>query len=95
LRATAGVSATLRAGGLVVADNHVHHVAQWKRSYMPGIYWGGVGNIFRNNVVEYVVERSGWNQPKRGWFLCFRWLVSTYAMPHGGASHVQTSNRTE
>ena len=53
IRATAGVAATLQTGGLVVADNHVHHVAQWKRSYMPGIYWGGVRNTFRNNVVEY------------------------------------------
>jgi hypothetical protein len=53
IRATAGVAETLRAGGLVVANNHVHHVAQWKRSYMPGIYWGGVGNTFRGNVVEY------------------------------------------
>ena len=53
IRATAGVAQTLQLGGMLVANNHVHHVAQWKRSYMPGIYWGGVGNTFRNNVVEY------------------------------------------
>eukprot|EP01047_Picozoa_sp_COSAG01_P041726 COSAG01_NODE_3597_length_5894_cov_1.898188_6_plen_214_part_00 len=35
IRATAGASATLDSGGLLVAANHVHHVAQWKRSYMP------------------------------------------------------------
>jgi len=35
IRATAGVAETLQRGGLVVSDNHVHHVAQWKRSYMP------------------------------------------------------------
>ena len=52
IRATAGVAETLVAGGLVVAHNHVHHVAQWKRSYMPGIYWGGVGNRFVGNIVE-------------------------------------------
>jgi hypothetical protein len=35
-RATAGVAATLEAGGLAIADNHIHHVAQHKRTYMPG-----------------------------------------------------------
>lgn len=53
IRATAGVATTLEAGGLAITDNHIHHVAQHKRSYMPSIYWGGVGNIFKNNVVEY------------------------------------------
>lgn len=53
IRATAGVADRLEYGGLVVARNHVHHVAQWKRSYMPGIYWGGVGNVYQNNVVEF------------------------------------------
>lgn len=53
IRATAGVAERLEVGGLLVARNHVHHVAQWKRSYMPGIYWGGVGNVYQENVVEY------------------------------------------
>ena len=52
IRATSGEADTLAVGGMTVADNHVHHVAQWKRSYMPGIYWGGVGNTFARNVVE-------------------------------------------
>ena len=53
IRATAGEADSLAVGGLTVADNHVHHVAQWKRSYMPGIYWGGVQNSFSGNVVEH------------------------------------------
>ena len=53
IRATAGEADALVAGGLTVADNHVHHVAQWKRSYMPAIYWGGVQNTFARNVVEH------------------------------------------
>ena len=52
IRATAGEAETLLAGGLVIAKNHVHDVAQWKRSYMPGIYWGGVKNTFSDNNVE-------------------------------------------
>ena len=52
IRATAGEAETLLSGGLVVANNHVHDVAQWKRSYMPGIYWGGVNNTFVDNIVE-------------------------------------------
>ena len=42
IRATAGAAATLTVGGMVCDSNHVHHVANWKRSYMPGVYWGGV-----------------------------------------------------
>ena len=53
IRATGGVAATLAPGNLLVSDSHVHHYALWKRSYMPGVYWGGVGNTYRNNTVEY------------------------------------------
>jgi len=51
--ATGGVAQTLQAGGLVVADNHIHHMAQWKRSYQPGVFWLGVNNTFLRNTVQY------------------------------------------
>ena len=53
LRATGGEAATLRAGNLRVENNSVHHYAKWKRSYQPGIFWGGVGNTFKENSVSF------------------------------------------
>lgn len=53
VRAIGGKAETLEAGNLVVQDNMIHHYAQWKRTYMPGVYWGGVGNLFRNNTVRH------------------------------------------
>lgn len=53
MRATGGDAATLRAGNLRVENNSVHHYAKWKRSYQPGIFWGGVNNTFRGNSVSY------------------------------------------
>ena len=26
---------------------------KWKRTYQPGIFWGGVGNTFRANTVSF------------------------------------------
>ena len=52
MHATGGAAATLERGGLLVSGNRVHHYALWKRSYMPGVYWGGVGNTFSNNTVS-------------------------------------------
>eukprot|EP00466_Bigelowiella_natans_P016053 jgi/Bigna1/135768/aug1.31_g10476 len=53
IRATGGNASKLEKGGLIVEGNTAHHVALWKRTYMPGIYWGGVSNIYRNNTVVY------------------------------------------
>jgi len=53
LRITAGQALTLRPGNLLVTQNAVHHYAKWKRSYQPGIFWGGVGNVFRGNKVYF------------------------------------------
>jgi hypothetical protein len=53
MRATGGEAATLHAGNLHVENNSVHHYARWKRSYQPGIFWGGVGNVFRGNSVSF------------------------------------------
>ena len=36
-----------------IENNRVHHYALWKRSYQPGIFWGGVSNTFRANTVTF------------------------------------------
>lgn len=33
--------------------NKIHHFSQFKRTYQPGIYWGGVQNVYSwNNVTD-------------------------------------------
>jgi hypothetical protein len=53
IRATGGAAASLRAGGLLVEGNDVRRAAQWKRTYMPGVFWSGVGNTYRGNTVAF------------------------------------------
>ena len=53
IRATGGEAATLTAGNVTVARNRIRHFAQWKRSYMPGIYFGGVSNAYTGNDVAW------------------------------------------
>ena len=52
IRATSGVTATLEKGGMLIEGNDVSRHARWKRTYQPGIFWGGVNNTFRNNNVS-------------------------------------------
>ena len=42
---------TLSPSGIVVSGNAVHQMGQWKRTYKPGIHWGGVGVTLENNHV--------------------------------------------
>ena len=53
IRATAGTAATLDRGNLLVEDNAVSDFARWKRTYQPGMYWGGCGNTFRDNTIKH------------------------------------------
>ena len=53
LRATAGDASTLQKGNMEISENNVSHYATWKRSYQPGIFWAGVGNVFRGNSVSF------------------------------------------
>lgn len=53
IRAVGGEAKTLEAGDILVESNKVHSFAQWKRSYQPGIYWGGVMNVYRENTVQF------------------------------------------
>ena len=48
IRATGGDAATLTQGNVSVTNSRVTAPAQWKRSYQPGIFFGGVGNTYRS-----------------------------------------------
>ena len=49
IRAAGGEAAPLAAGGLRVSANRVRRHAQWKRSYQPGVFWAGVGNVYSSH----------------------------------------------
>jgi hypothetical protein len=54
LRTTGGNGRKFIAGNLTIRNNHVHHVAQWKRTYQPPISFSGCGNVYQDNVVASV-----------------------------------------
>merc|ERR1712232_1430024 len=53
IRAVGGSARTLGAGSIRVENNTVHDFALWKRAYSPGIYWGGVMNVYKENTVQH------------------------------------------
>jgi hypothetical protein len=53
IRATGGDAQSLERGNVSVEGCRVERVARWKRSYMPGIYFGGVGNRYVGNDVRW------------------------------------------
>ena len=44
---------TLTSGNNMVTNNEIYNFSQWKRSYMPAIFWGGVGNIYSYNYIQF------------------------------------------
>lgn len=42
---------SLSPGGCSVTGNFVTRMAQYKRTYQPGIHWGGVKNNYTHNTV--------------------------------------------
>eukprot|EP01052_Picozoa_sp_SAG31_P017645 SAG31_NODE_1216_length_9328_cov_12.252465_7_plen_320_part_00 len=52
IRAHGGNDRTLSPGNLRILRNDVTNVAQWKRTYSPGIHWGGVNNTYSHNTVH-------------------------------------------
>eukprot|EP01064_Diplonema_japonicum_P003712 TRINITY_DN12409_c1_g1_i1.p1 TRINITY_DN12409_c1_g1~~TRINITY_DN12409_c1_g1_i1.p1 ORF type:complete len:637 (+),score=79.85 TRINITY_DN12409_c1_g1_i1:79-1911(+) len=44
---------SLTRGDNVFSGNLVSNFSNWKRTYVPGISWAGVGNMFKNNIVRY------------------------------------------
>ena len=52
IRAHGGNDTLLRPGNLRVENNEIFGTSQWKRTYSPGIHWGGVGNTYSHNHVH-------------------------------------------
>ena len=52
IRAHGGDDMLLRPGNLRVESNEIFGTSQWKRTYSPGIHWGGVGNTYSHNHVH-------------------------------------------
>lgn len=52
IRAHGGNDTLLTPGNLSVLRNEIYDVAQWKRTYTPGIHWGGVSNTYSHNTVH-------------------------------------------
>ena len=49
---TAGDTLSLRSGDSSFVNNHIHHVAQWKRTYQAAIEFQTMGCDFINNTIR-------------------------------------------
>eukprot|EP01047_Picozoa_sp_COSAG01_P048791 COSAG01_NODE_4778_length_4749_cov_231.390108_8_plen_119_part_00 len=58
IRAHGGNGTTLDPGNLQILRNSITNVAQWKRTYSPGIHWGGVNNTCRLPRHTHVDQKS-------------------------------------
>eukprot|EP01052_Picozoa_sp_SAG31_P008542 SAG31_NODE_434_length_15737_cov_10.315450_2_plen_217_part_00 len=47
-----GVARTLTHGKMFATHNRIWDFALWKRSYHPGVRWGGVGNTYSHNWIH-------------------------------------------
>jgi hypothetical protein len=52
IRLSGGDRSTLTPAGNYATNNHIHHFAQWQRTYMPAIELQGVGNRADHNLVH-------------------------------------------
>ena len=52
VRVAGGVPRTLEAGNMFVTHTHIANFSLWKRTYVPGIFWDGVGNNYSYNTVH-------------------------------------------
>ena len=53
VRAGGGNWTTLTPGRIVVHNNTISNFSRWKRTYMPGLVWGGVGNNYTANRISH------------------------------------------
>eukprot|EP01050_Picozoa_sp_SAG11_P050043 SAG11_NODE_27668_length_330_cov_0.900433_1_plen_91_part_01 len=51
VRVAGGVGRTLEAGEMFVTHNRISNFSLVKRTYVPGIFWQGVGNTYSHNVI--------------------------------------------
>ena len=49
---------TLEAANNLVENNTISNFAEWKRSYMPGLFWAGVGNVYSYNKITFGPHNS-------------------------------------
>ena len=54
LQTSGGNPQRYEAGGLLVKDNVIERVAQWKRTYQAPISFSGCGNTYEGNRVGFV-----------------------------------------
>ena len=52
VRAGGGNWTDLTRGNILVHGNNISNFSRWKRTYMPGLTWGGVGNNFTDNTIS-------------------------------------------
>jgi hypothetical protein len=52
VRAGGGNWTDLTPGNILVHGNTISNFSRWKRTYMPGLTWGGVGNNFTSNSIS-------------------------------------------
>ena len=53
MSAGGGVDHKPTPGNLTVRGNKIHHIGNWKRTYMPAIRFSGSGNLYADNVVSH------------------------------------------
>jgi hypothetical protein len=51
VRVAGGVARTLTPGNMFATHNHIANFSLVKRTYVPGIFWQGVGNSYSYNTV--------------------------------------------
>lgn len=52
VRVAGGIPRTLDAGNMYVTNNHIANFSLWKRTYVAGIFWQGVGNTYSFNTIH-------------------------------------------
>jgi hypothetical protein len=52
LTLSGGEFETLTPGHNWALRNHIHHMANFKRTYQPGLHWSGVNNKFSHNYIS-------------------------------------------
>lgn len=51
---------TLEHANNVIENNHIEAFSQWKRTYMPGVAWHGVGSVYRRNTFKDGPHNAAW-----------------------------------
>ena len=60
---------TMENGNCLVDNNYISRFAKYKRTYQPGIHWGGVKNMFSRNTITNGAHNcilGGGNEAKQG-----------------------------